>query len=205
MTDFVGVQIANNEDGDPAEIGYEIIAVFDEDSEVIPSSGDLDTLIETALLPTVVDSLLAELALLEQANPFSGTTSVEYSKLSEPNGGTISTSEATSSLLLPFIGSFVGALIVASGIIGVVRYRRRKKLDSTPILHDQEVTFDEHSKEPEDTAHSSSHDDDDSNSNGSMSENTACSHMLDADADEQSIFGPSSWEMSGSEKSYDGL
>lgn len=58
---------------------FEATTTFDETSSFTPSTDDIDTLMQAAFLPPVVDALLAALANLPAGNPLSATTSVAYS------------------------------------------------------------------------------------------------------------------------------
>lgn len=59
---------------DPVRICYEIGVSFEQDSEVIPTKDEVDSLICIALVPPEVEALLDDLSNLPGSNPFSSTS-----------------------------------------------------------------------------------------------------------------------------------
>jgi hypothetical protein len=67
---------------DPVTIDFEVQVSFTTDSSFIPTTEEIDALIELAFLPPSVDMLIAEYNALPADSPFSSTQSVAYQALS---------------------------------------------------------------------------------------------------------------------------
>jgi hypothetical protein len=136
LVGFSGSPTGNNGAGDPAEISFDVSAVFGDNSVQIPSAADLDVLIETALQPPAVNALLDQLEALGAGNPFSGTVNAVYSaggtaRKSSTSPSSISAESAPiekSKVAAQVTGSLaaVAAVLASIAAIAVMRRRRRE-------------------------------------------------------------------------------
>jgi len=137
-SNFVDFSCSGGEAAIPgqAAILYDVRAIFSENSELIPTQAEVDILIQTALLPPEVDSLLEELQALPPPNPLSRTSSVVYTSFAGP--GPLSTQwfsagEPTYSPNEPKVASGLLAALVLSAVftatifLVVALYPRRKR------------------------------------------------------------------------------
>jgi hypothetical protein len=125
-----GNQIANTGTGDPATIGFEIVAVFSEESEIMPTQADIDVTIDSALSEPEVDNLIDQLKVLEVENPFFNTANITYTNISRPASDSTQASNDKSSNDSHVSGVVIGALaalliLITAGILVVVRHRRK--------------------------------------------------------------------------------
>jgi hypothetical protein len=65
----------------PVTIDFTVFVSFTNDSSFIPTTSEVDALIELALLPPNVDTLIAEYNALPTDTPFSSSQSVTYQAL----------------------------------------------------------------------------------------------------------------------------
>jgi len=77
ITSISIVPTGNSGTNNPAEIGYNVSVGFS--GSIIPSSADLDTLIQTAFSQPSIQALLTSLGALPSSNPFSSTSNASYS------------------------------------------------------------------------------------------------------------------------------
>ena len=78
----------------PVTIDYDFAAIFGQNSQTIPSTADLDQLIEGSLMEPAVNDLVDDLRVLPATNPFSTTVTVSYLDLG--NNVQLTRSRATS-------------------------------------------------------------------------------------------------------------
>lgn len=135
---FFGSQVGNTGTGDPARIGFDVTAIFTDDSEIVPSQSDIDVLIDTALSEPAVQALLDQLRALGVQNPFSNTVTVDYSTDNIPTATVnsqvsmnenVEGSNAPSSVV--FLISAATAVAVFAAIIIVMVHRRRANAAKT--------------------------------------------------------------------------
>jgi hypothetical protein len=62
----------------PTTITYDVVVIFDTSSTVIPTTSDIDQIINVSFQSPQVDTLISDLNLLPSDNPFSSTTSATY-------------------------------------------------------------------------------------------------------------------------------
>lgn len=143
MIEFIGFPLG--EALSPARVGYQVTARFSQDSDPVPSTFELDGVIQTAMQQPQVQDLLDELQALPPSNPFSQTSDIIYfsstSALSlsqeKPEDGTSAGpikgpprgyyDESPESRLSPAaIGCIVGLLVTVFIVAGVVYHRRKK-------------------------------------------------------------------------------
>lgn len=79
LSNFISVQVGNSGSNNPASIGFQVTTDFTPGSENFPSAQDIDYLIQAALSPPFVQTLLNSLSTLPSSNPLSATTNVTYS------------------------------------------------------------------------------------------------------------------------------
>ena len=113
----------------PVTIAYSYDLYFSEESNVRPKQGDIDQLVSTALSEPASKILVQRLSTLQNGNPFSQTTVVEYS-LDFNGGGEDTTVEAevpSSAIALLVVGIFLGALGLGMILIRRRRFQRHRR------------------------------------------------------------------------------
>jgi hypothetical protein len=112
----------------PTQIGYQVLAVFSQDSLTVPNEQELDFAMVSLFSGSVVDDLVAALQELPSSNPFSTTAAVStdltpaQSLETEPTASHIPSMRLSSSTLA--LLAVVGASIILSvGIVTVHRHR----------------------------------------------------------------------------------
>ena len=71
LVDFVATQIGSSPGSGTSDLSYDATASFAPTSELMPTQADIDILIQTALSPPRVNTLIEELATLPSDNPLS--------------------------------------------------------------------------------------------------------------------------------------
>jgi hypothetical protein len=134
LVGFSGSSTGNNGAGDPATISFDVTAVFGDNSVQIPTTADLDVLIETALQPPAVNALLDQLAALGAGNPFAGTVNAVYSPPTTRHSITSPSSfnaerEPTEKahVTAQVAGSLAAVAAVLVSLAALVAVRRRRK------------------------------------------------------------------------------
>jgi hypothetical protein len=114
---------------DSNAIDYVAAARFSFESTIVPTTLDLDTLLQSAFMAPTAETLLIMLRNLPVDNPYSKTSSVTYKMLSVPSK---STSERMSGGLGAMVG-VTGALLLACVVTGsAALYRQRGASDGKP-------------------------------------------------------------------------
>jgi hypothetical protein len=126
--DFVSLSVDNlgNTIGPPPRIDYDLAAFFFPLEERIPTTEEVDIIIQTAFLQPSVQTLLLELRTLPVENPFSSTSTVFYSM--EPMAAPLLTPSSDSSATtvpVVLIGMAAGVGALACIITAIFAARRR--------------------------------------------------------------------------------
>lgn len=148
MEQFSGKATGNS--SDPVAISYEGMAVFTEDSILVPSQLELDLLVEDAFQQPKVEALVMTLQNLPAENPFSTTTNVDYKKDEIPSA-TMSSIALTkfrfrknSAGGISIATSTAGFLVIFGALSFVFRLKKRGVMlgcNSQPKITDETETL----------------------------------------------------------------
>lgn len=128
---------AGDESFSPPRSGFDIDVIFTNDSEIFPTTGDIDNQIFVAFVQPLVQGLIDQLRELPSTNIFSTATDVTYAIATSQDRIAPSQSTESDSTTATY-GAIVGGLCAALILVGLVHLRisRRRRTRAYKQLSD---------------------------------------------------------------------
>jgi hypothetical protein len=145
-------KIGDTGDGTPVRIGYDLVAIFDQEAGLVPEKIDVDKLISQSMIYPDNMAFYESLRQLPQDNPFSTTNAVKYSTLDVPDDA------EADSLLVPFIVTIAGTFGVLVLSVGILARIRRRKVERSVMMAKVVALQDEPTSEYSESANSGDYD-----------------------------------------------